>query len=281
MGILDEVFKQKTVTEQQLSRGGSFSIIVWWKPESGENQIRIMPPWDAEGPFKSQFWRQVAQHWNVTPDQKAPVLCLKKTPGLEKPCPICEYEERLKDMKSNPEAQEEAKKIRAKNCYFLNVLDLKDPEHTAEDVANFAQSNPDRDCPFEVGQSKVKVYACPPTVFDSILGIMTANKEDITKLDTGRNITIKKIPNKDRRRTRYEVYPSLKATKVDLSDKYEFPALDQVGFQMDYDKMVNLLADGGADMRALGSGSQEEEALPKEESSSEDLEARMRAELSG
>jgi hypothetical protein len=251
MSLFDIVSATKKQTEEQLARGGGRSTVRFWRPEAGANEIRIMPQWDEK--LQGQFWREVHQHWNVSEDQKGPVLCPKNTPGLEGECPICDLVASLRQDKSNLEAQRFAKDIRAKRTYLLNVVVKGDPEYTAQDVAEYTQSRPDEPCPFEPGDPKIQIYACPITIFDSLLGIITTQKEDITDLKTGRTITIKKIPNKDRIKTRYEVYPSLKATDAQLGAP-SIPDLSGVGFVLEYDKMVELLGNGKAADLGVGFG---------------------------
>lgn len=290
--IVERAQQAKQATEEKLKRGGgSMPSLRWWRPANGKNQIRVMPPWDKDGEFKDQFFREVAQHWNIGDEQKAPVLCPKQTPGLEGDCPICEFVEALKADKTDVKAQKLAKEFRAKTAYLLNVVSLKDPEYTAEDVAEFKQNQPDKDCPFEVGDPKVQVYACPLTVFDSIVGLIASSGKDITRLKDGRNITINKIANKDRFKTRYEVYPDFDPSEFELPENHELPDLCQVGFKMNYDEMLDLLnsGEGSNHTAALPSGaaaslpaSSKASKSPEEDDTDEgdeDLEAKMRAEL--
>lgn len=251
--VLDKVTAAKQEAEERLSRGGGLRA-QFWKPKNGENVIRIMPPWvnpthdpDYDIPealqfYDGQFWRQVAQHWNVSEDQKGPLLCPRETPGLDGDCPICEFVDELKADKSDVQAQALVKEIRAKTTYLLNVVDMKDRTYTADDIAEWTKTRPDSDCPFQPGDTKVQLYAAPLTVYDAVLGLITANKRDITRFDTGRNIVLTRHPNKNPIKTRYTVVPEFDATGFEL--RGELPALHQQGFLMDYDKMLDLLHDG-------------------------------------
>jgi hypothetical protein len=243
MSIFDIVDAQKKRTEEQLARGGGRSSAKFWKPEDGDNNIRIMPQWNAN--LGGQFWREVAQHWNVEENQRGPILCPKNTPDLEGECPICELVATLRLDKSNVEAQRYMKDIKAKKTYLLNIVDLKNPVYTAQDVAEFTQSRPDEEPTFKVGDPKINIYACPITIFDLILGIINTQRADITDLETGRNVRLRKLPNKDRLKTRYEVYPDFEKSAAGFTDP-ALPALDQVGFQLDYSGMVEVLGRGRA-----------------------------------
>jgi hypothetical protein len=240
MSLLDKVKEQKTRTEEQLSRGGARSSAKFWRPELGNNKVRVMPQWDVS--CDEQFWREVAQHWNVSADQRGPVLCPKETPDLDGDCAICELVQSLRQDKANTEAQKLAKEFRAKKTYFLNIVAEGDPVYTAADVAEFKQSRPDTDVPFSVGDPKVQIYACPLTIFDNLLGIIHSSGKDITDLHEGRGIRISKSGAGIK--TRYEVYPDLDASDTGFSDTIELPALDKVGFTLDRAGMLTLL-DGG------------------------------------
>ncbi len=275
--VLDKVAKAKVAAEERLSRGGG-PRARFWKPKNGDNTIRVMPPWlnpthdpEFEVPeavefYDGQFWRQVAQHWRVSDDQKGPILCPKETPGITGACPICEFVAELKQDKSDVQAQALVKEIRAKTTYLLNIVDVNDAVYTADDVAEHAKNRPDDDCPYAPGDSKVQLYAAPLTVYDAILGLITANKRDITLFDTGRNIVITRHPNKNPIKTRYTVVPDFDASGFEM--RGTLPALHQQGFLMDYDKMLDLLHSGvGGDFVAAlpdGSGDSRVERLPEE-----------------
>jgi len=240
---MEKVLKQKEKVESNLQRGGG-TTAKFWKPADGKNEIRIMPPWSADKPYAGQFWREVAQHWNISEEQRSPVLCPKNTPDLDGDCPICEYVEELRAHKDNVSAQEIAKNLRAKFAYFINVVDLSDPHYTASDVSAFKKSRPDADVPFEVGSPKVQVYACPQTIIDQIFSVITSNQVDITDRNRGNDIFIDKKPHKDRRKTQYTVSARLKSTESPITEDVELPALDKVGFSADYEFMTNLLEEG-------------------------------------
>lgn len=297
--VLDKVRQAKQDTEERLTRGkGGGLRAQFWRPQNGENRIRIMPSWlnptndpdfqaSAEmSEFDGQFWREIAQHWNLTEDQKGPVLCAKKTPGLSDDCPVCELVEELKKDKSNLEAQNAVKQIKAKVAFLYNVVDMKEPEYTAEDAADWVKSRPDSECPFAVGDVKVQVYAVPLTVHDAILGLINSNRSDITRLDKGRCVKLTKYPNKDPKLTRYQVMPEFEETSFDLGST-ELPQLHQMGFTMEYEELLDLLQTGvggnfahalpeGAIAKALPVGGNSVET-PK---SSVDLEAELRSHLS-
>ena len=249
---MNKLKAQKEKLEAALSRGGGGRSAKFWRPSDNDNSVRIMPGWSDAEPFSGQFYREVAQHWGVSDNQRGPILCPKKTPFLEGACPVCDFVEELRKDKSDVAAQELVREIRGKIAYLLNVVDLEDPTYSANDVAEYKKARPDNDVPFEAGNAKIQVYACPQTIFDQILDIIMKNEHDITALADGNDVVITKHANKDKLKTRYSVTAMMKTTASDVGPDAELPELSQVGFVMKFDDMVNLLTEGvGGDYAAL------------------------------
>ena len=263
--ILARVAQAKAAAEERLSRsGGGGPRTMFWKPKNGANNIRVMPAWtDSVEDFKFQFWREIAQHWNVSEEQKAPITCPRKTPGLTGDCPICEFIDTVKNDQ-DPKAVQLVRDVRAKVTFLFNIVDMKDPVYTAADVAEWTRDRPDNECPYEVGSPKIQVYAAPLTVYDAILGIINTSRQNITDLNTGRTISIHRFGNKDPRLTRYQVTPHLEAERFDLKGA-ELPQLHQHGALLDYSDIKKAL-DSGVGSKAtsmvLGSGAKAAAALP-------------------
>lgn len=278
---IDKVLKQKQILEAKLSRSGNGATgIKFWRPEDGENIIRILPPWTTEGPFSGQFWREMYQHWNVSTEQKGPVMCPAKTPGLDASCPVCEFVDELRADKSNPEGQILAKDLRVKLVYLLNIIVTDDPTYTAKDMAEWKKSRPDTEVPFAVGATKIQFYACPTTIFEQILNLISRNKSDITDLSSGRDLTVTKFPNKkEPKLTRYQVTPSFETSEVKgFTQETKIPALDTVGYVMKYDDMALLLSQGPAGSFAALPSPKTSSKAPKADEP-EDLMERMKREL--
>ncbi len=279
---MSKLQQQKAKLTQELSRGSGQSAR-FWRPADGDNVIRIMPDWTEEQPYAGTFWREVAQHWGVSEDQKGPILCPTATPHLEGDCPICKFVDELKGNKNDVSAQELARDIRAKKAFLLNIVDCNDPTYNAKDVAEYKKSRPDSDVPFEAGDPKIQVYACPKTIFDQILNIIMSNDQDITDLEAGNDITINRTGKG--MLTRYSVTPKMKPTQSDVSGGVEFPQLDRVGYSMSTEDMNKLLTEGvGGDFASLLPSGQAPAALgtgtddDKEETAdADDLEAQMAA----
>ena len=281
---MNKLQQQKAKLTQELNRGSGQSAR-FWRPSDGDNAIRIMPDWTVEPPFDGQFWREVAQHWGVSPDQKGPILCPLATPYLEGECPICQFVEDLRADKNDVKAQELAKEVRAKKAFLINIVDCNDETYNAKDVAEYKKARPDSDVPFEAGDPKIQVYDCPKTIFDQILNIIMTNDMDITDLEKGNDVVI----NRQGKglTTRYTVTPKLKATSSDVSAYAELPQLERVGYNMGFDDMMKLLSEGvGGDFAALLPSGDTPAALGKGDDSdadadADDLEEQMRAGIKG
>lgn len=229
--------KVNQLTEKLNKKSGSSAK--FWRPNAGDNRIRILPGWAEEGDYAGQFWREVAQHWGVSEEQAGPVVCPKQTPYLEGDCPICDFVEALKQDKGDVRAQELVKQLRAKTAYLLNVVDMKDPTYTAADVAEYKKNRPEGDVPFQVGDTKVQVFAAPATVFNQILNAIQVNQVDITDPKSGHDINIRK--DGKGLTTKYTVGLQIKASAAPECAPIE---LDQVGRVLSEDKLMELLVSG-------------------------------------
>ncbi len=249
--LMDKIQEQaKQMAEREASQASYSGVrLPFWKPDDGEdNKIRILPAWTDEGYFADQFWREIGQHWNVSEDQKGPVICPNRTENKNDPCPICDFCDLLANDKNDISKKTLFKNIKAKKAYFVLVVDLNDPEYTAKEVAAFKGD----ECPFEVGDPKVQVYACPIGVWNGIISAINANKNDITDLKLGRNITVIKIPNKDRFKTKYTVAPDFEPSVAPVPEGFKTPDLEQVGWHMSHTELLDLLSGGkGGDYVAL------------------------------
>lgn len=215
----------------------------FFKVSDGDNRVRVLTGWTEEGMFAGQFWREVAQHWNVSPDAKGPVLCTKRTPGLDGDCPICDFLEQLKnDNLDDIAAQELVKDLRAKTAYLLNIVDTVDPTYTVKDVSEFKKAKPDADLPFEVGDIKVQVYPATVSVFNQILSTIRSNEADITDPESGHDIVITKSGKG--MNTRYTTNVVIKKSSAPAgADPHN---LEGVGYVMEKEAMLELLASGPA-----------------------------------
>lgn len=222
------------------NRGGSIKRFSWGNRK--EVKLRFMPPWTNEGEYSGQFWCEVAQHWGVSEDSKAPILCPNKTPLMEGgDCPICEFVDELRARKDDPEAQELAKDLRAKTAYLFTVIDRSDPEYTAKDVAEWKQSRPDKEVPFEPGSPKLQVYAAPFTVYNAIINVYI-NGGDIVDLESGRDVTVSKSGSGIK--TKYNVVPSFTESPAGFDGEQKLLDLPNTSFRTSYADMKKALDEG-------------------------------------
>lgn len=167
------------------------------KLKEGPNRRRILPPWSAEGNWR----KHAAYHYNVV-DKKS-LVCPKKTSGGK--CPICEFVDDLYKTRT-PDSLEQAKKYKAKDRFFANVLNL------------------------DLNDGKVYVMAFGPQLEESILDAMDGGSKqqaqgaasadqfgvgDITHAKTGRNLLVTKdVPPGHKEQTSYKAQVSMNASEV-------------------------------------------------------------------
>ena len=86
-----------------------------WRPQQGDQTIRILPTADGD-PFKEYHF-----HYNV--GRNPGILCNKRTHGED--CPICDFASKLwrEGVDNNDEvAKKEAKQLFARNRYYSPIL---------------------------------------------------------------------------------------------------------------------------------------------------------------
>ena len=108
MGINFEKMKQKQKALQ--SRDGNGKKF-FWKPQDGEQTIRILPDPDGD-PFR-EFWF----HYGI--GDEAAFMCPKKNHGDD--CPVCNFVQSLYSTRDDEDRQL-ANKIRAKQRFFSPVI---------------------------------------------------------------------------------------------------------------------------------------------------------------
>jgi hypothetical protein len=133
-----------------------------WKPKDGDNLIRIMPPWDEN---VDTFFVQGGAHFNVGPQGK--VFSCPRQSDNSAECYLCDLVDQLG---SGDEAdREEAKDLRVRRSWMVNVVDLKDPG------------------------AGVKVWKAGVKAFKQLLEyIEDPDYGDITDPETGYNIKVMK-----------------------------------------------------------------------------------------
>jgi len=116
MAINMELMRQKLAALRGDTRGTSSETSVWFKPEEGETNIRIVPARDGD-PLKEMFF-----HYNVG-EHKGGVLCPKKNFGES--CAICDFASQLwRDGSENndDETKNLAKSLFVRTRYFSPIV---------------------------------------------------------------------------------------------------------------------------------------------------------------
>ena len=137
-----------------------------WRPQEGDQTIRIMPTEDGD-PFKEYHF-----HYNV--GKNPGIYCPKKNDGED--CPICEFASSLwRDgvQNNNDTAKREAKKLFVRKRYYSPVL-VRGQE-----------------------SSGVKVWSYGKTAYETLLGyVLDPDYGDITHPETGPDIVLTyTVPN--------------------------------------------------------------------------------------
>ncbi len=260
--------ERAAIAAKNAKRGGL--RIPFWRLDKKDRKatLRLLPTWAAPGePFSDQFWRKMTQHWGVG-GEAVPITCPRGSEGVEAgvACPVCEVLSQLRAKKTDLDAQQIAKDLRSKECYFLPIINLKDPVITAADIGDNKESD------LKVGDPKIQVYAAPPTVFDDIISQMGTNELDITNLEAGNDIVIERMEKGGGDKyVSYKVVVLIKPTKAPVKDPKTFqtPSMLLVAPMKPYAEIKAMLADGPAgDYAALTSG-KKTESLPESGSTEE------------
>ena len=192
MGIDMELMRRKLAS----LRGDNDGNSVWFMPDEGDTDIRIVPMNDGD-PLKEMFF-----HYNVG-EHRGGILCPKRNFGEN--CPICEFASALwrEGSDSNDEESKKlAKSLFVRQRYFSPVV-VRGRE-----------------------EEGIKVYGYGKTAYELLLGyILDPEYGDVTDIQEGTDITLTYT-----KPTKPGAYPqtSLKMrrnTSSLLEDKDAIPAL--------------------------------------------------------
>jgi len=114
MSINMELMRRKLATLR--GEGGDNRDSVWFKPDEGDTDIRIVPTSDGD-PLKEMFF-----HYNVG-DHKGGILCPKRNFGEQ--CPVCDFASQLwrEGVDNNDEESKKlAKSLFVRTRYFSPVV---------------------------------------------------------------------------------------------------------------------------------------------------------------
>lgn len=159
MSINMELMRKKLATLRGENSGDGNSI--WFKPDDGDTDIRIVPTSDGD-PLKEVFF-----HYNVG-DHRGGVMCPKRNFGEN--CPICEFASQLwrEGVDNNDEESKKlAKSLFVRTRYFSPVI-VRERE-----------------------EEGIKVYGYGKQAYELLLGyILDPEYGDITDTLEGTDITL-------------------------------------------------------------------------------------------
>lgn len=218
--LFQKLKKERERLDKAAESRGNFEKIPWWKPQKGDNMIRVLP--DLKNPDEELPFRQISTHFiAIEKDDGSSVnigvRCLRE---LDDECPVCEtYEKFVKVDKDKAGA------LRPRTAYLYNIVDYK------------AQT--------------VHPWSAGVTAHEQIMGFAEDFTENIFSLDSGRDWkVIKKVDPKKSAKfgTTYAVRPGIKdsalpeklkpllETAIDLNTLYT---------QNEKDKMIEWLQSDG------------------------------------
>ena len=228
MSIDMELMRRKLASLRGENKSDSTSV--WFKPDEGDTDIRIIPTNDGD-PLKEMFF-----HYNVG-EHKGGILCPKRNFGEH--CPICEFASSLwreGSENNDEESKKLAKSLFVRTRYFSPVV-----VRGREDEG-------------------IKVYGYGKTAYELLLGyILDPEYGDITDVKEGTDITLTYT-----KPTKPGAYPqtSLKMrrnTSSLLEDSEAIPALldGMPDFDGLFERLTSAQVDAILDEQLAGDGSAE------------------------
>ena len=148
--------KEKLQTSE--SGGRSKGDSVFWRPDEGDQEIRILPTEDGD-PFKVYHF-----HYNLGEASRGGVLCPKRQYGDS--CPICDFASKLW-QEGTDESKKMAKSLFVRQRFFSPVIVRGEEE------------------------AGVKVWGYGKTIYEILLGlVLNPDYGDITDVDTGVDLSL-------------------------------------------------------------------------------------------
>jgi hypothetical protein len=215
------------------SGGGNYN---WWRPDWGDNLVRVLPPIDSDDVFFHETARhRVAGEW---------YYCLKydidQDTGRGKSCPICEARTRL-FRSGDADLIKIAKDIKAKKQYLMNIVNRKGDDPTL-----------------------VSVYAGGVKIWNKMVTTMLDDEIDITDVEEGYDFLVKKeegpkteagqFPSYDNSKARRKASPldeDPKVVKAILDNRNELKEIprfdDSAVLQAAIDNYIKSLTEGPQD----------------------------------
>lgn len=139
--------------------------------KDGKNSVRILPSTDEDNP--NQFYAHTKIHRIPLDNGRTKNYHCRGIHGES--CPLCDlYRELWNEPYGRESDKKLARKIKARDRFYLNVVDREAQENGEENI--------------------VKILSVPVTLFDSIVGAMIDETEpiDLVDMDEGHDFVISK-----------------------------------------------------------------------------------------
>jgi len=134
---------------------------IYWRPKTGNNRVRILPPWNEEG----VFYLETALHYGFKDAEGGRAYpCLRKLG--EAKCPTCQVVARFSED-NDPDIKKIVKQMKAKGVWFMNIIDRKS----------------------EIPEARI--FGAGFKIASAVIGYFTDEEYgDLTDPEAGRDITI-------------------------------------------------------------------------------------------
>jgi len=153
-----DMAKMKAKLQDLESGGKSKSDNIWWRPQDGDQDIRLVPTEDGD-PFKVYHF-----HYNLGEGARGGVLCPKRQFGEN--CPICDFASKLW-QEGTDDSKKMAKSLFVRQRFFSPVIDRDNEE------------------------AGVRIWGYGKTIYETLLGlVLNPDYGDITDVDAGVDFTL-------------------------------------------------------------------------------------------
>ena len=153
-----DMAKMKEKLQNLESGGKSKQDQVWWRPQEGDQDIRIVPTEDGD-PFKVYHF-----HYNLGEGARGGVLCPKRQFGES--CPICDFASKLW-QEGTDDSKKMAKSLFVRQRFFSPVIDRDNEE------------------------AGVRIWGYGKTIYEVLLGlVLNPDYGDVTDVDSGVDFTL-------------------------------------------------------------------------------------------
>lgn len=150
--------KMKAKLQELESGGKSKSDNVWWRPQEGDQEIRLIPTEDGD-PFKVFHF-----HYNLGEGARGGILCPKRQFGDN--CPVCDFASKLW-QEGTEESKKMAKSLFVRQRFFSPVVIRGEEEKGA------------------------RIWGYGKTIYETLLGlVLNPDYGDITDIDSGVDFTL-------------------------------------------------------------------------------------------